>query len=234
MAAEPTVLTVDVWSDIACPWCFIGKRRFEEGLRLAQERRSAAGEPPLDVRLTFHSFELAPDTPVDFEGTEVDFLAGHKGLPAERVGAMLTQVTEIAASVGLRYDFDALRHTNTLKAHQVLHLALARGRQAEVAERLFRAYFEEGRHLGHDDELAVLAAEAGLDAQEVRDALAAGTYVADVVADMEQARAYGISGVPFFVLDGRFGVSGAQPAELFASALEQASAAAPETAHHPA
>lgn len=177
------------------------------------------------MRVTLHSFELSPDTPVDFEGSEVDFLAGHKGLPPERVEAMLAQVTGIAAAVGLAYDFDALRHTNTQKAHQVLHLALARGRQAEVAERLFRAYFEEGRHLGHDDELAALAADAGLDAREVRDALASGTYATAVAADLAQARAYGISAVPFFVLDGRYGVAGAQEAEAFAAALEQAAGA---------
>lgn len=221
-AAAADVLTVDVWSDVACPWCFIGKRRFEEGVRRARAVREAAGEPPLDVRVVLHSFELSPDTPVDFEGTEVDFLAGHKGLPAAQVEGMLHQVTQVAATVGLAYDFAALRHTNTRKAHEVLHLALARGRQAEVAERLFRAYFVEGRHLGRDDELAALAADAGLDAQEVRDALAARTHAPDVDADVAQARAYGISAVPFFVLDRRYGVAGAQDPDLFAAAIEQA------------
>jgi predicted DsbA family dithiol-disulfide isomerase len=211
------LLKVDVWSDLACPWCYVGKRRFEDGLR---RYREAGGTRP--VALEYHSFELAPDTPVDFEGSEVDFLSGYKRIPADQVRRMLAQMTEVAASVGLAYDFDRLRHTKTLKAHQTLHLAKARDVQLEVAERLFRAYFTEGRHLGHDEDLAALAAEAGLDRDEVLAALADGRYAADVQADIEQARAYGINGVPFYVFDSRIGVSGAQAPELFASALAQA------------
>ena len=212
-------LRVDIWSDIACPWCSIGKRKFEEGAW-----RYAATDGARTVEVEYHSFELAPDTPVDFEGTEVDFLAGHKGLPVEQVQQMLAQVTAIAASVGLDFDVDAVRHTRTLKAHQVLHLAKARGRQIELVERLLAAYFQEGRHVGHDDDLADLAAEVGLDRAEVLAALAAGTYADDVQADIAQARAYGISGVPFFVIDSRYGVSGAQDPAVFAQALSQASA----------
>lgn len=214
-------IKVDVWSDIACPWCFIGKRRFEEGVR-----RFAAGvdgEAP-EVQVEYHSFELAPDTPVDFEGSEVDFLAHHKGMPVDQVEQMLAQVTEVAATVGLDYDFDALKHTKTLKAHQVLHLAKEHGRQLELAERLFQAYFEQGRHVGRDEELADLAAEVGLDRDEVLAALADERHVEDVAADIAQAQAYGINGVPFYVLDGRYGVSGAQDPEVFASALRQVAA----------
>ncbi|WP_250443843.1 DsbA family protein [Actinotalea sp. C106] len=215
----PSALTVDVWSDIACPWCFIGKRKLEEALR-----RYALTDDALDVDLTFHSFELAPDTPVDFEGSEIDFLAHHKGVPADQVQQMLTQVTEIAAGVGLRYDFAALHHTNTRKAHQLTHLAKARGVQRELVEKLFSAYFEQGRHLGHDEELADLAAGAGLDRTEALEALRAGTYEADVDADVAQARAYGITGVPFFVIDGRYGVSGAQDPAVLEQGLQQAAA----------
>jgi predicted DsbA family dithiol-disulfide isomerase len=213
------VLKVDVWSDIACPWCYVGKRRFEEGVR---RYREAGGDRPVEVE--YHSFELAPDTPVDFEGTEVDFLAGFKGMPTAQVRRMLEQMVQVAASVGLDFDYDALQHTNTRKAHEVLHLAKARGLQYEVKERLLRAYFTEGRHVGHDDDLAELAAEAGLDRTEVLTALRAGTYRDDVDADIDQARAYGITGVPFFVVDGRYGVSGAQDPALFAQALRQATA----------
>jgi predicted DsbA family dithiol-disulfide isomerase len=213
------VLKVDVWSDIACPWCYVGKRRFEEGVR---RYREAGGDRPVEVE--YHSFELAPDTPVDFEGTEVDFLAGFKGMPTAQVRRMLEQMVQVAASVGLDFDYDALQHTNTRKAQEVLHLAKARGLQYEVKERLLRAYFTEGRHVGHDDDLAELAAEAGLDRTEVLTALRAGTYRDDVDADIDQARAYGITGVPFFVVDGRYGVSGAQDPALFAQALRQATA----------
>ncbi len=215
MPAEP--LAVDVWSDIACPWCYVGTRRFAEGMR----RYRAAGGTR-DVVVTYHSFELAPDTPVDFEGSEVDFLAGHKGLPVDRVRAMLDQMVQVAAAEGLAYDVAALRHTRTLKAHELLHLARTRGVQAEVKERLMRAYFVEGRHVGHVEDLADLAAEVGLDRAEVVAALEAGTYGPAVQADVDTARAYGITGVPFYVLDGRLGVSGAQSPDVFARALAQA------------
>jgi predicted DsbA family dithiol-disulfide isomerase len=211
------VVKVDVWSDVACPWCYVGKRRFEEGVRLAREAGGIA-----DVDLEYHSFELSPDTPVDFEGSEVDFLSRHKGLPSEQAARMLAQMTDVAASVGLAFDFAALRHTNTIKAHQVLHLAKAHGLQRETKERLLSAYFTEGRHIGHDADLADLGAEVGLDPSEVVEALAGGTYVEAVRADIAQARAYGIQAVPFFVFDGRYGVPGAQEPETFTRALTQA------------
>jgi predicted DsbA family dithiol-disulfide isomerase len=212
--AEP--IKVDVWSDIACPWCYIGKRRFEEGVR---RYAAAGGDRPVEVE--FHSFELSPDTPVDFAGSEIDYLVGAKGLDEDQARGMLAQVTTLAAGEGLAYDMASLQHTRTLKAHQVLHLAKAHGRQEQMKERLLSAYFTEGRHIGHDAELADLAAEVGLDRQEVLDALAAGTYAAAVEADLRQARAYGISGVPFYVIDGTYGVSGAQAPDTFAQVLAQ-------------
>jgi len=207
-------IKIDIWSDIACPWCYIGKRRLEGGL-------AALGDDAPEVEIEYHSFELAPDTPVDFDGSEVDFLAGHKGLPAAQVEQMLERVTGIAAAAGLDYDFDELKHTKTLKAHELLHFAKDQGRQLELSERLFRAYFTEGRHVGRIDELVGLAAEVGLDAEAAREALESGRYGSDVQADIAQAGAYGIQGVPFFVFEGKYGVSGAQPAEVFAQVLTQ-------------
>ena len=212
--SEP--IKIDIWSDIACPWCYIGKRKFEAGSGLF----AGAGDGR-DVEVEYHSFELSPDTPVDFEGSEVDFLAGHKGLPASQVEQMLERVTGIASSVGLDYDFDSLKHTNTVKAHELLHFAKARGAQLELAERLFRAYFIEGRHVGRIADLADQAAEVGLDRAEALAALESGQYLADVRADQATATEYGINGVPFFVIDGRYGVSGAQDAQAFAQVLEQ-------------
>ncbi|WP_127782815.1 DsbA family oxidoreductase [Rhodococcus sp. X156] len=214
-------LKVDIWSDIACPWCYVGKHRFEEGVRRYQQ--AGGGE----VEVEYHSFELAPDTPVDYEGSEVDFLAQHKGMPVEQVRQLLEQMTATGAAEGITFDYAAVRHTKTLKAHEVLHVAKAHGLQVQLKERLLHAYFTEGRHVGHDDDLAELAAEVGLDAAQVRADLAEGTYRDAVQADIDQARAYGISGVPFFVIDGRYGVSGAQPAELFEQALTQAAAEVP-------
>ena len=210
--SEP--IKIDIWSDIACPWCYIGKRNLEGGI-------SSLGDDAPEVEITYHSFELAPDTPIDFEGSEVDFLAKHKGLPAERVHEMLDHVTGVAANAGLDYRFDTLQHTKTLKAHELLHFAKEQGLQLELSERLFRAYFTEGRHVGRVDELITLGTEVGLDAGAAREALESGRYAAAVQADIAQARAYGINGVPFFVFEGKYGVSGAQPAEVFSQVLEQ-------------
>jgi len=212
--SEP--IKIDIWSDIACPWCYIGKRKFEAGSGLF----SGAGEGR-DVEVEYHSFELSPDTPVDFDGSEIDFLAGHKGIPAAQVEQMLERVTGIASSVGLEYDYDNLQHTNTVKAHELLHFAKAHGKQLELSERLFRAYFVEGRHVGRIEDLADLAAEVGLDRAEAVAALESSQYLSDVRADQETAAEYGINGVPFFVIDGKYGVSGAQDAQTFAQVLEQ-------------
>jgi predicted DsbA family dithiol-disulfide isomerase len=209
-------MQVEIWSDIVCPWCYIGKRRFETA---AAAFVAEGGE----LEVEYHSFELAPDTPVDFEGSEVDFLVAHKHMPAGQVEQMLAQMTELAAAEGLSYDFDALQHTNTVKAHELLHFARTKGRQLDLVERMFSAYFEQGRHIGRIDDLADLAAEIGLDRDEALAALNASTHLPDVIADKDQAVAYGISGVPFFVLDRRLGVSGAQDPSVFAEALREAS-----------
>lgn len=210
-------MTVDVqiWSDVACPWCYVGKRRFEQ----AVERFRAEGG---DVSVTYRSFELSPETPVDFEGDEVDFLARHKGMQRDQVVTMLDQMTVVAADEGLDYDFAALQHTNTVLAHQLLHLARSHGQQAAMKERLLAAYFVEGRHVGRVGDLADLAAEVGLDREEVVAALESGAHLDDVRADQQRALELGIRGVPFFVLDDRLGVSGAQDPEVLLGALRQA------------
>jgi predicted DsbA family dithiol-disulfide isomerase len=206
---------VDIWSDVACPWCFVGKRRFETA---AAEFAEGGGS----LEVEYHSFELAPDTPVDFDGSEVDFLVGHKRMPAAQVESMLAQMTQLASTEGLSYDFDALQHTNTVKAHELLHYAKSQGRQLDMKERLLAAYFEEGRHVGRIDDLADLAEEIGLDRADVVEALKSEQFRADVQADKDQAIAYGISGVPFFVIDGKFGVSGAQDPSVFVEVLQKA------------
>lgn len=203
-------IKVDVWSDIACPWCFIGKRKFEAGAELFGG----------DVEVEYHSFELSPDTPVDFDGSEQDYLIG-RGYPADRVEGMLERVTGIAESVGLHYDYDALQHTNTVLAHQLIHYAKAHGRQLEMKERLLAAYFEQGRHVGRVSDLADLAAELGFDRDDVVRSLSADEYLDAVRADQELALEYGIQGVPFFVIDGKYGVSGAQDPATFANVLTQ-------------
>ena len=212
--SEP--ISIDIWSDIACPWCYIGKRNLEAGLAATAEDDDAP-----EVSITFHSFELSPDTPVDFAGDEADFLMGHKGMPRGQVEQMLDRVTGIAKDAGLEYRFDLLQHTNTVKAHELLHHAKAQGRQHDMEERLMSAYFTEGRHVGRIEDLADLAAEIGLDRDAALDALQTERHLADVRADQAQAQAYGIQGVPFFVIDGQYGVSGAQPPEAFAGVLRE-------------
>jgi predicted DsbA family dithiol-disulfide isomerase len=202
---------IDVWSDVQCPWCYIGKRRFEQ----------AVATTGIDVDVTYHSFELAPDTPVDYTGTPSQYLAERKGLPLPQVDQMIEQVTQIAASVGLDYDYAHMHQTNTRKAHELLHYARAHGRQAETKEALLRAYFIDGGHVGRTADLVDLAVTLGFDRDDVAAALDAGTYAAAVQADVDQAAALGIHGVPFYVVDGRYGVSGAQEPSLFAQVLRQ-------------
>lgn len=209
-------IKIDVWSDIACPWCYIGKRNLENGLATA----SADADAP-QVEVVYHSFELSPDTPVDFEGGETDYLATHKGISPSQAQQMLDRVTGTAAEAGLEYRFDILKHTNTVKAHELLHFAKEHGRQLELAERLMSAYFTEGRHVGRIEDLVALAGEVGLDEDAARAALESGRYLDAVRADQAQATQYGINGVPFFVIDGKYGVSGAQPAEAFAQIARQ-------------
>jgi predicted DsbA family dithiol-disulfide isomerase len=205
-------IKVDIWSDVQCPWCYIGKRKFETGVELFGD----------DVEVEYHSFELAPDTPVDFDGSPVEYLSQRKGLAVDKVHEMLDRVTEVAQSVGLTYNYDAVHQTNTIKAHELMHFAKEHGKQAEMKERLLSAYFVEGKHVGRIEDLADLAEEVGLDRALAHQALTEGRFLADVKQDVAQAEAYGISGVPFYVIDGKYGVSGAQDPETFKNVLEQA------------
>ena len=205
-------IKVDIWSDVQCPWCYIGKRKFE------------AAAAAFDGEVEYHSFELAPDTPVDYDGTPAQYLAERKGLPMPQVEQMIQRVTDIAASVGLEYHYEHVHQTNTIKAHELLHLAKEHGRQAEMKEGLLKAYFVDGGHVGRIPDLADLAADLGFDRDEVVDALESERYLPAVKADVAQADAYGISGVPFFVFEERYGVSGAQDTTVFADVLRQLSA----------
>ena len=204
-------IKVDIWSDVQCPWCYIGKRKFEAG----------AAEFGGDVEVEYHSFELSPDTPVDFDGSPADYLAQRKGLPMDQVEQMLERVTGIAASVGLDYDYDHVHQTNTVISHELIHFAKSKGRQLEMKERLLKAYFINGEHVGRIPDLVAIAVELGYDEAEVTEALESHRFLADVKADVARAREYGIQGVPFFVIDGKYGVSGAQEAQTFANLLAQ-------------
>lgn len=211
--STPDRLRVDIWSDIACPWCYIGKRRFEAAL---------AEFPHADaVEVVWHSFELDAAAPARNPLGMRDALARKYGRSASEAQAMMDHMTEVAAAEGLDYHFGAVQLANTFLAHQLIHFAAEHGQQDEMKERLLRAYFTEGAVMSDVDTLSRLAAEVGLDGRAARAALDSGQYAGAVRADEAQAQAFGISGVPFFVLGGKYGVSGAQSPEVLGSALSQ-------------
>ncbi|MCC9146774.1 MULTISPECIES: DsbA family oxidoreductase [unclassified Arthrobacter] len=210
-------MKIDIWSDIACPWCFIGKRRFETALARFPHRD--------EVEVRWHSFQLDPSLPQHFDGTEVQYLSERKGIDPQQLAGMLDEVTVQAAGEGLSYDYDSLVVANSFSAHRLIHLAKAEGglKAADAAkEALLSAHFEKGMDIGAAADLVQIGTSVGLDADRVTGMLASDEYADDVNADIAQARSLGISGVPFFVLDDKYGISGAQPADLFTSALEQA------------
>ena len=206
-------LTVDIWSDVVCPWCYLGKRRFEAALERFEHRD--------DVTVRWHSFELDPDAPQSNDEPAAERLARKYGISVEEAEAKHAQMTEMGAAEGLEFRYDLSRSGNTFDAHRLIQLAGEHDRQDAVKERLLRAYFTEGEPIGDPDRLVALAVEAGLDGAEAR-AVIDGDAYADAVREDEQiARQIGIHGVPFFVIGRRFGVSGAQPAEVILGVLEQ-------------
>ncbi|GAC1332051.1 MAG: protein disulfide isomerase FrnE [Mycobacteriales bacterium] len=207
-------MQVDIWSDVVCPWCYIGKRRFEGALARFAHRD--------EVTVTWHSFELDTSAPPERSGPYAARLAEKYGVSVADAQGMVDSMTATAAGDGLDFRFDLARPGNTFDAHRLLHLAGERGLQDALKERLLAAYMLEGRPVGDLDTLAALAAETGLDPVEARAVLRSDAYAADVRADEMQAAEIGISGVPFFVIDRRYGVSGAQPVELLLEVLERA------------
>lgn len=207
-------MRVEVFSDVVCPWCYIGKRHLEQAL---EEFPHAD-----DVDVTYRSYQLSPDTPKDATDTLEQMLATKYGVSLDEARAMNDRVTGVAARAGLDYHLEHAHPANTIDAHRLLHFAAEQGKQAELKERLLAAYFTEGKRIG---DAAVLVAEAeavGLDGAAARAVLAGNDYADAVDADLSLARAFGITGVPFFVIDRKYGISGAQPAETLRQALEQA------------
>jgi predicted DsbA family dithiol-disulfide isomerase len=206
-------MKVEIWSDVVCPWCYIGKRRFERALEAF----------PHEVEVVFRSFELDPAAPVRSGETVTASLARKYG-GAERVAAMQEHVRRQAADEGLVFRLDETPHANTVDAHRLLHLALDEYGpevQARVKEALMSAYFEDARDVSDPAVLREVATAAGLESGRIEAVLTGDEYADDVRADVAAAAAYGANGVPFFVFEGRYAVSGAQPAEVFGRALEQ-------------
>ena len=209
-----TQLRIDVWSDIACPWCYVGKRRLERALQ----------EFPHDVDVVWHSFELDPAAPKarDTSVSHAERIAKKYGMSIEQARKNSDRLCDTARGEGLAFDFEHIRSGNTFDAHRLVHLGRARGIQGAVKERLLKAYLEEGALMSDHATLVRLGVEAGLDESEATDMLASDQFADEVRADETQARELGISGVPCFVLDERLAVSGAQSPQILLSALHQA------------
>lgn len=206
-------ITVDVWSDIVCPWCYIGKRRFEAAL--------AKFEHASDVELVWHSFQLDPSSPKDLAVSLPEMLAKKYGMTVAQAQQKHDELTALAAKDGLEYHFEKAKPGNTFDAHRLIHFAAAHEKGDAMKERLLRAYFTEGVRISDHDALAKLAGEIGLDEAAARDALAADAFADDVRKDLAIARESGISGVPAFVFADKYLVSGAQPADVFLRVLEK-------------
>lgn len=208
-------MKVDIWSDIACPWCYIGVTRFE---------RALAAFPHADgVEVTLHSFQLDPSLPESYDGTETEYLAQRKGMPEASVRQMFGHVSDAAATEGLVMDFDTLKVANSRRSHRLLHAAAAQSPSTawELKKALLKAHFTDAESISDPDVLVRLAESVGMDADVARASLEDAGREAEVAADIADAQRLGIGGVPFFVLHDKYGISGAQPFEVFAQALAQ-------------
>ncbi|HEY8768930.1 MAG TPA: DsbA family oxidoreductase [Thermoleophilaceae bacterium] len=206
-------MEVEIWSDIACPWCYVGKRRFEAALD---------GFPQRDeVNVTWRSFELDPEAPRERTGDRAEHLAQKYGVTRERALDMQQSMTEAAVGDGLELRFDIARAGNTFDAHRLVHLAASHDLQDAMKERLMSAYLTEGKAIGDPDVLRPLGAEAGLPEAEVRELLTTERFAEEVREDERTAMSLGIQAVPFFVVDRKFGAAGAHPPEVLRQLLER-------------
>ncbi len=206
-------MQVEIWSDVICPWCYIGKRRFEQALAEFPQRDQ--------VQVIWRSFELDPQAPQQYPGTLDEMLSKKYGVSPEQAAAMNARVSGIAREVGLEYRLSQARPGNTFDAHRLLHFAAERGAGDRATERIMHAYFSEALPVGDRAALAKLAPEFGIPESEAVAMLDSDAYTEAVRADEARAAGFGITGVPCFVFDAKSAISGAQPVEVFAEALRQ-------------
>jgi predicted DsbA family dithiol-disulfide isomerase len=207
-------MEVEIWSDVVCPFCYIGKRQLEAALEQLPGRDR--------VQVTWRSFQLSPDTQTDPSRNAIQNLAEKKGWTLEFTRQAVSDVATRAQAVGLTFDYEQTKVANTFDAHRLVHYATSAGKGDGVAEALFRAYFVEGRNVGDHDTLAQLAAGAGLPEDDVREVLRCGRFADDVRRDLQTAAQFGINSVPCFVIDRKYAVSGAQGTSVLLQALQQA------------
>ncbi len=206
-------MKVEIWSDILCPWCYIGKREFENALSQFKQKAK--------VEVIWKSFELDPSAQKDYEGDMYHLLSSKYKIPVEQARQMTGNLVARAKKAGLNYNMDIARATNSFDAHRLIHLAMKYGKQETVIERLSAAYLTEGKHIGHRETLLQIGVEAGLDAAEVAKVLDSGDYAEEVRADEYEAQNIGVRGVPFFLIDKKYSISGAQPQDVFKEALDK-------------
>ncbi|MFD1361178.1 DsbA family oxidoreductase [Lentibacillus salinarum] len=206
-------MKIDVWSDFVCPFCYIGKRRLEAAIE--QFAHCDA------IEVGYKSYELNPDADVNPGQNIHEYLADQKGMSFEQAKSMNESLGEQAAEVGLTYNFDTMQHTNTFDAHRTAKYAHEKGKGNEMTERLLKAYFTDAELISDHTTLIRLAGDVGLDEDEVTALLKVDDYAIHVRADEEQARQLGVQGVPFYVFNDKYAVSGAQPQEVFAEVLEK-------------
>jgi predicted DsbA family dithiol-disulfide isomerase len=203
---------IDIWSDYACPFCYIGKRRLENALSQFPNRNQ--------VEVVFRSFQLDPHAEVSTDKSIHELLATKYGMTVEKAKAMNAQLAEQAKDVGLEFNFDTVKHTNTFDSHRLSHFASTKGKGAEMSERLLRAYFTDSLNLGDRSVLASLAAEVGLDQAEAAAMLETDAFANEVNGDIEEGSRLNITGGPFFVFNNKYALSGAQPGPVFTEVLD--------------
>lgn len=215
-------MKIEIWSDIMCPFCYIGKRRFEAGLAQFAHKD--------EVTIEWKSFLLSPEMKTDPTRNLNEFLAEHKGIPLDEAKRLNDYVAEMAAGAGLTYNLDKAIPANSFNAHRFLHFAKKHGRQEAAEEKLFSAYFTEGKNIDDAETILSLAAGLGLDTNALTEAMGSDAFVADVVADIEEAQKIGVRGVPFFVFNRKYAVSGAQESSAFLEILDKSYSEWAETA----
>ena len=207
-------MKIEIWSDVMCPFCYIGKRRLEHALEQLPFNK--------DIEVEWKSYQLDPTIKNEPGKNIHQYLAERKGISLSQAREMNDYVTNMAAEVGLQYHFDKAVVANSFDAHRFAHLAAAHGKGDAAEERLFKAYFTEGKNIADIDTLVQLGTEIGLDAAELKQSLQSNAQAAAVNHDIEEAQVLGVRGVPFFVLDRKYAVSGAQSVEVFKQALDKA------------
>jgi predicted DsbA family dithiol-disulfide isomerase len=206
-------MKVDIWSDVRCPFCYIGKRKFEMGLEKFPHKD--------DVKVEWHSFQLDPNLKTTTELSAIDHISEIKGISHEQALQMHRHVTSVAKEVGLDFDFDKAIVANSFNAHRLIQLAKTHGLGNEIEEQLFKAHFIEGKNIDDNEVLIQTGISAGLNEKEVREVLSSDAFAKEVKQDERQAQSIGVRGVPFFVLNDKYAVSGAQSPETFLEVLEQ-------------